>query len=49
MSRSADGVQGVDWKSWLSFAWMAAFGVLYLLMIVREKAPGLLSRLSRGG
>ena len=45
MSPSADKTQGFDWRSWLSLAWMTGFGLLYALMIVREKAPGLLARL----
>jgi hypothetical protein len=27
---------------------MAGFGLLYALMILKEKAPGLLARISRG-
>jgi hypothetical protein len=38
----------VDWRGWLSLMWMLGFGLLYLAMIVREKAPGLIARLSRG-
>ena len=45
MPRSVERTKGADWRSWLSLAWMVVFGVLYALMIVREKAPGLLSRL----
>lgn len=36
----------VDWRGWLSLVWMVGFGLLYALMILREKAPGLLARLS---
>ena len=39
----------VDWKSWLALVWMVGFGLLYLAMIVREKAPSLLSRISGHG
>jgi hypothetical protein len=39
----------IDWRGWLSLAWMVGFGVLYVAMILREKAPGLLARISRGG
>jgi hypothetical protein len=35
-----------DWRSWLSLAWMVVFGALYALMILREKAPGLLARIA---
>jgi hypothetical protein len=49
MSRSESIPTGkVDWRGWLSLGWMVGFGLLYLAMIVREKAPGLLARLSRG-
>ena len=36
----------IDWRGWFSLAWMVGFGLLYALMILREKAPGLLARLS---
>jgi hypothetical protein len=50
MSRSDDSTRlGFDWRSWLSLAWMVGFGVLYVAMILREKAPGLVARISRGG
>jgi hypothetical protein len=49
MSPSDAEARNVDWRSWLSLAWMTVFGVLYLLMILREKAPGLLARLSAIG
>ena len=49
MSRSESiPARTVDWRGWLSLAWMLVFGLLYLAMIVREKAPGLMARLSRG-
>jgi hypothetical protein len=41
--------RSIDWRGWLSLAWMIGFGVLYVAMILREKAPGLLARISRGG
>jgi hypothetical protein len=41
--------EAIDWRGWLSLAWMVGFGVLYFAMILREKAPGLLARISRGG
>jgi hypothetical protein len=41
--------EAIDWRGWLSLAWMVGFGVLYVAMILREKAPGLLARISRGG
>jgi hypothetical protein len=41
--------ESFDWRGWLSLAWMVGFGVLYVAMILREKAPGLLARISRGG
>jgi hypothetical protein len=45
-----EGIRGsIDWRGWLSLAWMVGFGVLYVAMILREKAPGLLARISRGG
>jgi len=44
MSRSDEPRKSDDWRSWLALAWMVGFGLLYLLMIVREKAPGLLAR-----
>jgi hypothetical protein len=37
-----------DWRSWLSLAWMVSFGALYALMILKEKAPGLLARIAGG-
>jgi hypothetical protein len=40
--------RAVDWRGWLSLVWMLAFGLLYFAMIMREKAPGLIARLSRG-
>ncbi len=39
----------IDWRSWLSLAWMVVFGLLYALMILKEKAPGLFARISGGG
>jgi hypothetical protein len=48
MPRSdADGLP-FDWRGWLSLAWMVGFGLLYALMILKEKAPGLLTRISGG-
>ena len=38
-----------DWRGWLSLAWMVGFGVLYALMILKEKAPGLYARISGHG
>jgi hypothetical protein len=50
MSRSDDQARArFDWRGWLSLAWMVGFGALYVAMILREKAPGLLARISRGG
>ena len=49
MSRSeSDPRPPIDWRGWISLAWMVGAGLLYLAMIVREKAPGLLARISRG-
>jgi hypothetical protein len=39
----------IDWRGWLALAWMVGFGALYALMILREKAPGLLARISGTG
>ncbi len=39
----------IDWRGWLALAWMIGFGCLYAVMILREKAPGLLARISAGG
>jgi hypothetical protein len=41
--------QSIDWRGWVSLAWMVGFGTLYALMILREKAPGLYARISGGG
>ena len=49
MSRSDEDQSVIDWKSWLGLAWMVGFGLFYVLMIVREKAPGLLARVSSQG
>jgi len=49
MSPLDDETRNVAWRSWLSLAWMTFFGVLYLLMILREKAPGLLAKISAIG
>lgn len=37
--------QGIDWRGWLMVGWAAWFGTLYALMMLRERAPGLLGRL----
>ncbi len=48
--RSDEGqTTGPDWRGWLALAWMVAFGFLYAVMILREKAPGLIARISGGG
>jgi hypothetical protein len=39
----------IDWRAWLALIWMLGFGALYALMILREKAPGLLARFSAVG
>ena len=39
----------IDWRSWLSLAWMVGFGLLYALMILKEKAPGLYARIAGHG
>lgn len=50
MSRSdVEARPAVDWRGWLSLAWMVGFGLLYAAMILREKAPGLLARISGHG
>jgi hypothetical protein len=50
MSRSEDSSSAtIDLRGWLSLAWMVGFGLLYAAMILREKAPGLLARISGGG
>jgi len=50
MDRS-DGAKAreVDWRGWLALAWAIGTGLLYVLMLVREKVPGLLARFSTGG
>lgn len=32
----------VDWRGWLLVGWVLWFGTLYVLMMLRERAPGLL-------
>lgn len=34
-----------DWRSILALAWALFFGVLYVLMVVQERAPGVLRSL----
>lgn len=46
MPRSDADCPEFDWRGWLSLAWMVGFGLLYALMILKEKAPGLLARIS---
>jgi hypothetical protein len=46
---SPDEGRNINWRSWLSLAWMVGFGVLYALMILKEKAPELYARISGGG
>ncbi len=42
MSRSdAPGRGRVDWRGWLALAWAAWFGMLYIRMVLDERAPGL--------
>jgi hypothetical protein len=49
MHRSDDSeTSPIDWRGWAALTWMAAFGLLYALMILDEKAPGLLARISAG-
>lgn len=38
-----------DWRSWLALAWMLVFGLLYVAMMIKEKAPGLWARLASIG
>jgi hypothetical protein len=40
--RRSDG-RAIDWRGWIALAWMVGFGAVYALMILREKAPGLLA------
>jgi hypothetical protein len=37
--------RAIDWPGWIALAWMVGFGTAYALMILREKAPGLLARI----
>ncbi|WP_161602311.1 hypothetical protein [Tautonia marina] len=31
----------IDWRSWLTLAWVIGFGSLYARMVLQERAPGL--------
>ncbi len=32
----------IDWRSWLTVAWASTCGILYVRMILQERAPGVL-------
>jgi hypothetical protein len=37
---------GIDWKAWIALTWMFCFAVFYAAMLVKERAPQLLPRLT---
>lgn len=39
MADSTASRSRVDWKSWLALAWAVWFGILYVRMVLEERAP----------
>jgi len=36
-----------DWRGWLALAWAGWFGVLYVRMVLDERAPGVFAAIGR--
>ncbi len=37
----------VDWLGWLALAWAGWFGLLYVRMVLDERAPGVIAAFGR--